>query len=84
MLMHTSPLYSGRYAQVSTRCFEVPIHGGKIVSMLIPIADMVNHCSFVRGSWRLEPQSTGGDGDAVVFFAGKPFKKGTEVCHSYS
>jgi len=110
-----------RFALVKMRQFVVR-RGQRTLSLMVPVADIVNHCPIVRGIWRVEnltstssshspPPSSSSlslsssslssssssssssqtcrgaqDWTEEVFslYAGKPFRIGDEICHSYS
>jgi hypothetical protein len=101
-----------RFALVKMRQFVVR-RGEETLSLMVPVADIVNHCPTVRGIWRVEnltspspspsppppppppPSSSssssqtchGAQGwteEVFSLYAGKPFRTGDEICHSYS
>lgn len=92
---HLSPELSGRrYTLVKMRHFVVHKNEQEAQAMfvMVPVADMVNHCSMVRGIWRVENSSQTcrdrtdwiAEESSFTLYAGKPFQKGDEICHSYS
>lgn len=79
--------------------------GQETLSLMVPVADIVNHCPTVRGFWRVENLSSPSSPpspslpssvsytcrsaqnwteEIFSLYAGKPFRVGDEICHTYS